>query len=142
LTSFGRESILAVVAKNLNEQDRAYTGGDWSLNLRRLLYFHHATAREAAAVIGVTEQAISGWLRGTRTQSLPVTMRTAEIYNIDPRALAGDPIDFAQVLADPDRIRTAEANIMRAKRGEKTFLKEPPKRRPATVTKLQPRRKG
>lgn len=130
--------------KNLNEPDTAFTGGDWSLNLRRLLYFHHATAREAAAIIGVTEQAISGWIRGTRTQSLQVAMRVAEIYDIDPRLLSGDPLDFAERLGDRERVLQAERNIeaIKKKLRRKVADEHRAKKRGATVTKLQPRRKG
>ena len=123
------------MAKNLNEHIIPRNKLE---NLRRLIYFHHESAREAAAVIGVTEQAISGWLRGKRDQSMPVLMRMAEIYDVDPRVLIADPVEFAQVLADPDRMRRAEENIERIKHG-----KAPAKQKPkATVTKLQSRRKG
>jgi hypothetical protein len=35
---------------------------DFAVNLRRLIYFHHWSAREAANVIGVSEHAMSAWL--------------------------------------------------------------------------------
>ena len=35
---------------------------DFAVNLRRLIYFHHWSAREAATVIGVSEHAMSAWL--------------------------------------------------------------------------------
>ena len=38
-------------------------------------------------------------------------MRIAGLYDIDPRLLSGDQLDFAKELADPARIQHAAANI-------------------------------
>lgn len=89
----------------------------FAVNLRRLLYFHHSSAREAAKVIGVSEHAMSAWLTEKRKPGLESIMRIAGLYDIDPRLLSGDPLAFAKELADPERIEHAEANILHAARG-------------------------
>ena len=90
---------------------------DFSVNLRRLIYFHHGSAREAANAIGVSEHAMSAWLTAKRRPGIDSVMRIAGLYDIDPRLLSGDQLAFAQELADPDRIQHAEVNIGHAVRG-------------------------
>jgi transcriptional regulator with XRE-family HTH domain len=90
---------------------------DFSVNLRRLIYFHHWSAREAARVIGVSEHAMSAWLTEKRKPGLESVMRIAGLYDVDPRLLSGDQFAFAKELADSDRIQHAEANIGHAVRG-------------------------
>jgi transcriptional regulator with XRE-family HTH domain len=87
------------------------TPSDFAVNLRRLIYFHHWSAREAAKVIGVSEHAMSAWLTEKRTPGIESVMRIAGLYDIDPRLLSGDQLEFAKELADPDRIQHAEVNI-------------------------------
>src|SRR5438128_1103909 len=89
----------------------------FAVNLRRLIYFHHWSAREAAKIVGVSEHAMSAWLTEKRKPGLDSIMRIAELYDIDPRLLSGDQLAFARELADPDRIQNAEANILHAARG-------------------------
>jgi len=89
----------------------------FAVNLRRLLYFHHSSAREAAKILGVSEHAMSAWLTEKRKPGLDSIMRIAGLYDIDPRLLSGDPLNFARELADPARIKHAEANILNAARG-------------------------
>jgi transcriptional regulator with XRE-family HTH domain len=89
----------------------------FAVNLRRLVYFHHSSAREAAKILGVSEHAISAWLTEKRKPGLDSIMRMAGLYDIDPRLLSGDPLAFAMELADPARIENAEANILHAARG-------------------------
>jgi transcriptional regulator with XRE-family HTH domain len=62
------------------------------VNLRRLIYFHHWSAREAAKIIGVSEHARSAWLTEKRKPGLESIMRIAGLYDIDPRLLTGDPL--------------------------------------------------
>lgn len=128
--------ILVVDMKDLNKQQAT----PFQVNLRRLLFFHHESAREAAAVIGITEQAISGWLKGTRKPSFATVMKIAEIYEIDPRSLDAQPVwDFAPILGDPERVDRAEENIARLRGGKKSSK---PKSQKGTVTKLTSRRKS
>ena len=89
---------------------------DFAVNLRRLIYFHHWSAREAAKTLGVSEHAMSAWLTEKRKPGLDSIMRIAGIYDIDPRLLSGDQLEFARELADPERIRNAESNIRSAGR--------------------------
>jgi transcriptional regulator with XRE-family HTH domain len=90
---------------------------DFAVNLRRLIYFHHGSAREAARVIGVSEHAISAWLTEKRRPGIDSVMRIAGVYDIDPRVLSGDQLAFAEELADPERIQHAETNVGHATRG-------------------------
>ena len=92
---------------------------DWlPLNLRRLIYFHHKSAREFAEVVGTTERTVSAWLNGKREPSYKTAMQLSKIYGVDPVLLDGDPLKFAKRLCDPERIEQAEQeNIPKAKRG-------------------------
>jgi transcriptional regulator with XRE-family HTH domain len=81
------------------------------LNLRRLLFFHHESQRGAARVVGVSAQTLGGWLAGRREPSTGKLFAIANLYDVDPSKLAGDPLVFAQIMANPDRIRRAEDNI-------------------------------
>jgi transcriptional regulator with XRE-family HTH domain len=83
----------------------------FAVNLRRLIYFHHWSGREAAKVIGVSEHAMSAWLTEKRKPGIDSVMRIAGLYDIDPRLRSGDQLAFAKELADPERIRHAEVNI-------------------------------
>jgi transcriptional regulator with XRE-family HTH domain len=87
------------------------------VNLRRLIYFHQWSAREAAKVIGVSEHAMSAWLTEKRKPGIDSVMRIAGLYDLDPRLLSGDQLAFAKELADPERIRHAEVNIGHAASG-------------------------
>jgi transcriptional regulator with XRE-family HTH domain len=84
---------------------------NFRLNLRRLLFFHHATAREAARALDVSEHAVSAWLRGKRRPNLDALVKIAETYDIDSRVLMGDPLEFARHLGERERILTAERNL-------------------------------
>jgi transcriptional regulator with XRE-family HTH domain len=90
---------------------------DFAVNLRRLIYFHHWSAREAAKVIGVSEHAMSAWLTEKRKPGIDSVMRIAGLYDLDPRLLSGDQLAFAKELADPERIQHAEVNIGHAAPG-------------------------
>jgi len=90
---------------------------DFAVNLRRLIYFHHWSAREAAKIIGISEHAMSAWLTEKRKPGIDSVMRIAGLYDVDPRLLSGDQLAFAKELADPDRIQHAETNVGHAARG-------------------------
>lgn len=79
-----------------------------ALNLHRLVYFHHRTARDAADVIGVAERTLNAWLNGKRSPSYSKLMDVAKVYRVDPSLLDGDPLKFAPQLGDPERIKLAE----------------------------------
>jgi transcriptional regulator with XRE-family HTH domain len=78
------------------------------INLRRLLYFHHSSAREAARVLGVAEHTLSAWLTGKRRPGAAGLMAIDRTYHISPRDLDLPPADFAQLLADRERMAEAE----------------------------------
>lgn len=81
------------------------------INLRRLLYFHHSSAREAARVLGVAEHTLSAWLTGKRRPGATGLMAIDRTYHISPRDLDLPPADFAQLLADRERMVEAEENL-------------------------------
>ncbi len=85
-------------------------------NLRRLVYFHHRSAREFAETLGTTERAVSAWLNGKREPSYKTVTALAHVYGVDPVTLDGDPYKFAARLADPDRIEATEKAISSTKR--------------------------
>ena len=89
---------------------------DFAVNLRRLIYFHHWSAREAARTLGVSEHAMSAWLTEKRKPGLDSIMRIAGIYDLDPRLLSGEQLEFARELGDSERIKNAEANVRNAGR--------------------------
>src|SRR5215218_460441 len=76
-------------------------------NLRRLIHFEHRSGREAAAALGATERTISQWLTGKRYPSGEMLARIDRTYGVSPRELDLDPVEFAQRLADPDRMTYA-----------------------------------
>jgi hypothetical protein len=67
-------------------------------------------------------------------------MRIAGIYDIDPRLLSGDQLEFARELADPERIKNAESNIRSA--GRRVGVAAPRRRKRALrkLRKSHPRR--
>jgi len=89
---------------------------DLPVNFRRLVFFHHQSAREAAGVLGVSEHAVGAWIGGRREPTTKNLLRIADVYAVDPSKLAGDPYVFALLLAAPDRMRRAEEQIAKARR--------------------------
>jgi transcriptional regulator with XRE-family HTH domain len=83
----------------------------FATNLRRLIYFSHPTAREAARALDVAEHTLSAWLTGKRKPGAAGLMAIDRIYHISPRDLDLPPADFAQLLADRERMAHAEENI-------------------------------
>lgn len=83
----------------------------FSVNLRRLVYFHHNSAREAARVLEVAEHTLSAWLTGKRRPGAAGLMAIDRVYGISPRQLDLPPADFAQLLADRERMTEAEENL-------------------------------
>jgi transcriptional regulator with XRE-family HTH domain len=103
--------------------------------LRRLISFHHPTARDAADVLGISERTLSAWLRGERQPSTSHLMKLAKFYEVNPAHLDTDvdyktlelfadsgvshrvSTDFLRELADPERVRRVdEVNIPQARR--------------------------
>lgn len=68
----------------------------------------------------MTEAAISRWLTGKRYPSAQALIAIDRLYGITPRELDGNPVEFAQRLADPARIKYAEAIREQAAKGELT----------------------
>lgn len=104
---------------------------DFATNLRRLLLFEHRSGKEAADALGVTEATVSRWLTGKRYPSAEALIAIDKRYGISPRDLDSDPIEFAQRLADPDRmmavtkarvekIRERSGEVVPISRGKKT----------------------
>jgi transcriptional regulator with XRE-family HTH domain len=77
---------------------------NFATNLRRLLLFEHRSGKEAAEALGVTEATVSRWLTGKRYPSAEALIAIDKLYGVSPRDLDADPVEFAQRLADPDRM--------------------------------------
>ena len=85
-------------------------------NIRRLLLFHHQSAKEAAEFVGVSPHAVSAWITGKRRPSSHFLIQVARLYDFDTRVLVyGDDVAFARELARPERIAwaTSEVNLLR-----------------------------
>jgi hypothetical protein len=67
----------------------------FSTNIRRLIYFHHRSAREAAKLIGVSEHAASVRIICKRLPNTKTLMRIADVYCVEPGTLMEDPYWFA-----------------------------------------------
>jgi transcriptional regulator with XRE-family HTH domain len=84
---------------------------NFQTNLRRLIFWHHRSAREAARALGTSERTISQWLTGKRYPGGQALMTIDRTYGISPRDLDSDESEFAQRLADPDRINYAKRQL-------------------------------
>jgi transcriptional regulator with XRE-family HTH domain len=85
-----------------------------AVNIRRLVYFHNRTQREAARAMGVSEHTVSRWLTGKTEPDTQALLRMAEIYGINPYRLNADPTEFAKDLADGERMREADRQVLEA----------------------------
>jgi transcriptional regulator with XRE-family HTH domain len=89
--------------------------------LHRLLFMHHTTAREAAEVLGVSENTVSRWLNGKRKPSYDAMVKLANVYAINPGLLDADRekspetwTHFVRALGDPERIERVETELIPA----------------------------
>jgi len=81
-------------------------------NLARVLGLHALTGRQAARLLGVSEQAVSEWLTGKREPGTASLTRIASSFEIDALRLMNEP--FSAVLpqlADPDRFERVEKRL-------------------------------
>jgi len=97
-----------------------HTEPNFATNLRRLLHFEHRSGKDGAKALGVTNATISRWLTGKRYPSAQALIAIERLYGVSPRELDDDPVAFAQRLADPERIKYAEAIRDQAAKGELT----------------------
>jgi transcriptional regulator with XRE-family HTH domain len=92
---------------NTLDSDRTMADSNFATNLRRLLLFEHRSGKEAAQALGVTEATVSRWLTGKRYPSAEALIAIDKLYGVSPRDLDADPVEFAQRLADRERINYA-----------------------------------
>jgi transcriptional regulator with XRE-family HTH domain len=85
-----------------------------AVNIRRLIFFHHRSQREAAQLLGVSEHTVSRWIRGKTEPDSQALMKMAEVYGINPYRLSVEPTEFAKDLADAERIKQAERKVVEA----------------------------
>jgi transcriptional regulator with XRE-family HTH domain len=109
---------------------------NFAVNIRRLLCFHFPTNRQAAEYVGVSEHAISAWITGKRRPNLDGTLKLAELFAVDPRDLAGDPVAFAGRLGDVERIMSVEAKIT----GRGQLVEHPTLGRPERTETIKPQK--
>jgi transcriptional regulator with XRE-family HTH domain len=115
-------------------------------NFARVLGLHALTGRQAARLLGVSEQAVSEWLTGKREPGTSSLVRIASTLEVDAIRLMNEP--FAAVLpqlADPDRFDRVEKRLngfewVTDKRGY-GHIKASVRAKPSTVTELTKRRR-
>jgi transcriptional regulator with XRE-family HTH domain len=81
-------------------------------NFARVLGLHNLTGRQAARLLGVSEQAVSEWLTGKREPGTTNLVQIASRFEVDAVSLVSEP--FTAVLpqlADPDRFDRVEKRI-------------------------------
>jgi transcriptional regulator with XRE-family HTH domain len=93
-------------------------------NLRRLIFFEHRTGKEAAEALGVTEATISRWISGKRYPSAQALIEIDKRYGISPADLDADLPEFAQKLADADRLFRFIEEAHAARRKKETAQRE------------------
>lgn len=81
-------------------------------NLKRLLAMHDVSSKEAAAMLGLSESALTKWLQGHRRPSFESAMEVADLFGVRPEKLAREPFEaLLPDLADVNRFRATEAVI-------------------------------
>jgi transcriptional regulator with XRE-family HTH domain len=76
---------------------------------------HGLNAKEAAAVLGVSAQTISSWLRGHSVPSTNVVVKVSQFFEVPAdRLFTGSFADLLDVLADRERYERVDAKIRRA----------------------------
>jgi transcriptional regulator with XRE-family HTH domain len=81
-------------------------------NFARVLGLHALTGRQAARLLGVSEQAVSEWLTGKREPGTSSLLQIASNLEVDGLRLMNEP--FTSVLpqlADPDRFERVEKRL-------------------------------
>jgi transcriptional regulator with XRE-family HTH domain len=81
-------------------------------NFARVLGLHNLTRRQAARLLGVSEQAVSEWLTGKREPGTTNLVQIASSFEVDAVSLMSEP--FTAVLpqvSDPDRFDRVEKRI-------------------------------
>src|SRR5215208_2838543 len=81
-------------------------------NFARVLGLHALTGRQAARVLGVSEQAVSEWLTGKREPGTSSLVQIASSFEVDALRLMNEP--FSSVLpqlADRDRFERVEKRL-------------------------------
>ncbi len=81
-------------------------------NFARVLGLHALTGRQAARLLGVSEQAVSEWLTGKREPGTSSLTQIASSFELDALRLMNEP--FTAVLpqlADPDRFDRVEKRL-------------------------------
>jgi transcriptional regulator with XRE-family HTH domain len=91
-------------------------------NLIRLLGVHNLSAREAAAILGLSESTVGKWGTGIRQPSFATALTVGEFFGVPADRLATAKFEdlLQHELADPERFRAVEARIHRARTGLKS----------------------
>jgi transcriptional regulator with XRE-family HTH domain len=87
----------------------------FSDNLVRLMGLHALPAKEAAAMLGMSQSTFSKWASGTRQPSFTTALIVGEFFGVPADRLAR--AEFADLLANelssPERYESVEAEIRR-----------------------------
>lgn len=115
-------------------------------NFARVLGLHALTGRQAARLLGVSEQAVSEWLTGKREPGTSSLVRITSSFEVDALRLMNEPFTtMLPQLADPDRFDRVEKRLnglewVTDERGY-GHLKPGVRAKSSTVTELTKRRR-
>jgi transcriptional regulator with XRE-family HTH domain len=85
-------------------------------NFGRLIGMHGRRAREAAGLLGVSAQTVSGWLNQHSRPSFDAGLKITEFFEVPADRLVNDSFaDLLDVLSDKERYERVEAKITRKK---------------------------
>jgi transcriptional regulator with XRE-family HTH domain len=73
-------------------------------NLLRLFRWHALDNRATARLLGSTPHTVGDWLSGKREPGAEYLLLIAELFAVNPRDLYSDPRDFAERIAERERI--------------------------------------
>jgi transcriptional regulator with XRE-family HTH domain len=86
-------------------------------NVRRLFGLHALSGSEAAKLLGISQSTIVKWAQGTRAPSFKTALIVGDFFQISADRLATAEFSdlLANELANPERFRTVEQRISRAR---------------------------
>jgi transcriptional regulator with XRE-family HTH domain len=89
----------------------------FATNLRRLMAWHDLQGKDLAQALGTDGKTVSAWVNSKYDPSLKMLMRLGYLFATERLRglLEGDPDQFGQVIADPDRRRLADKRIATAR---------------------------
>ena len=102
--------ILSVINRT---EERKYSRENLSRNLKCLLGAHGLSGKDAAKLIGVSANTMSGWLTGKTEPSLSSMEKLADVFELDVFKLLGQYTGafLYEVVAEPTRWAAVEEKL-------------------------------